>query len=104
MSTLFTVLHIIMCVLLIVVVLLQEGKDPGMKGGIAGASADMGDSFFNKNTGRTKAAMFSKMTAVLSVLFLITTVALDGIWQNKVMPKESSGTQERTKTQQLYFI
>ncbi len=75
MSTLFTVLHIIICVLLIVVVLLQEGKDPGMKG-IAGASADMGDSFFNKNTGRTKAAMFSKMTAVLSVLFLITTVAL----------------------------
>ena len=75
MSTLFTVLHIIICVLLIVVVLLQEGKDPGMKE-IAGASADMGDSFFNKNTGRTKAAMFSKMTAVLSVLFLITTVAL----------------------------
>lgn len=75
MSTLFTVLHIIICVLLIVVVLLQEGKDPGMKG-ISGASADMGDSFFNKNTGRTKAAMFSKMTAVLSVLFLITTVAL----------------------------
>lgn len=75
MSTLFTVLHIIICVLLIVVVLLQEGKDPGMKG-ISGASADMGDSFFNKNTGRTKAAMFSKMTAVLSVLFLITTIAL----------------------------
>lgn len=75
MSTLFTVLHIIICVLLIVVVLLQEGKDPGMKG-ISGVSADMGDSFFNKNTGRTKAAMFSKMTAVLSVLFLITTIAL----------------------------
>ncbi len=75
MSTLFTVLHIIVCVLLIVVVLLQEGKDPGMKG-IVGSAGDMGDSFFSKNTGRTKAALFAKMTAVLSVLFLITTLAL----------------------------
>ena len=75
MSTLFTVLHIIVAVLLIVVVLLQEGKDPGMRG-ISGAAPDTGDSFFSKNTGRTKASMFSKMTATLAVLFLITTIVL----------------------------
>lgn len=74
-STIFTILHIIVCVLLIAVVLLQEGKDPGMKG-IVGSAGDVGDSFFSKNTGRTKAAMFAKMTAVLAVLFLITTMAL----------------------------
>ena len=75
MSTLFTVLHIIVAVLLIVVGLLQEGKDPGMRG-ISGAAPDTGDSFFSKNTGRTKASMFSKMTATLAVLFLITTMVL----------------------------
>ena len=75
MSTLFTVLHIIVAVLLIMVVLLQEGKDPGMRG-ISGAAPDTGDSFFSKNTGRTKASMFSKMTATLAVLFLITTMVL----------------------------
>lgn len=75
MSTLFTVLHIIVAVLLIVVVLLQEGKDPGMKG-ISGAAPDTGDSFFSKNTGRTKASMYSKFTATLAVLFLITTMVL----------------------------
>lgn len=75
MSTLFTVLHIVVCVLLIFVVLLQEGKDPGMKS-ITGSAPDMGGSFFSKNSGRTKAALFSKMTTVLAVLFLITTVAL----------------------------
>lgn len=75
MSTLFTVLHIIVAVLLIVVVLLQEGKDPGMRG-ISGAAPDTGDSFFSKNTGRTKASMFSKLTATLAVLFLITTMVL----------------------------
>lgn len=74
MTTLFTVLHIVVCVLLIAVVLLQEGKDPGMKG-IVGSSGDS-DSFFSKNSGRTKASVFAKVTTVISILFLITTVAL----------------------------
>ena len=74
MNTVFMVLHIIVTVLLITVVLLQEGKDPGLKG-IAGSTPD-GDSFFNRNSGRTKASMFSKMTATLAILFLITTVVL----------------------------
>ena len=75
MHTLFTVLHLIVTVLLIVVVLLQEGKDPGMRG-ISGTAPDMGDSFFSKNTGRTKAAFMSKMTCALAILFLITTLVL----------------------------
>ena len=74
MNTVFMILHIIVTVALIVVVLLQEGKDPGLKG-IAGSTPD-GDSFFNRNSGRTKASMFSRMTATLAVLFLITTVVL----------------------------
>lgn len=74
MSTLFTVLHLIVTVLLIVVVLAQEGKDPGMKG-IVG-SAPSGDSFFSKNSGGTKQAFMSKLTITLSVLFLITTMSL----------------------------
>lgn len=75
MNTVFLVLHIIVTVALIAVVLLQEGKDPGMQG-IVGSSPDGGDSFFSKNSGRTKASMFSKMTTVLAVLFLITTIVL----------------------------
>ena len=74
MNTLFTVLHIIVCVLLICVVLLQEGKDPGMRG-IQG-SADMGDSFFKSNGGTTKESMFVKMTTCIAILFLVTTLAL----------------------------
>ena len=75
MSTLFTILHLIVSVLLIAVVLLQEGKDPGMKG-LSGASVDAGDSFFSKNTGRTKAAFYSKLTTVFAIMFLITTLVL----------------------------
>ena len=75
MNTVFLVLHIIIAVALVAVVLLQEGKDPGMKG-ISGSTPDSGDSFFSRNSGRTKASMFSKMTAALAVLFLITTIVL----------------------------
>ena len=74
MEIVFTILHIIICVLLVVVVLLQEGKDPGMKS-ISGSTPDSG-SFFGKNAGRTKAAIYSKFTVVLAVLFLITAMVL----------------------------
>ena len=75
MKTAFLMLHMIVTVLLITVVLLQEGKDPGLKG-ISGTVPDSGDSFFNKNSGRTKASILSKTTASLAVLFLVTTVVL----------------------------
>jgi preprotein translocase subunit SecG len=75
MNTLFVVLHIIVSVLLIAVVLLQEGKDPGMRG-IQGASSDMGDSFFKKAGGTTKEKMQIQLTTTIAVLFLITTFVL----------------------------
>lgn len=75
MVTTFTVLHIIVCVLLVLIVLVQEGKDPGMKG-ISGSAPDAGESFFSQNGGSTKKSMMSKLTIALSVLFLITTIAM----------------------------
>ena len=75
MNTLFLVLHIIVACILIFVVLIQEGKDTGMRG-IQGASSDMGDSFFKKAGGTTKEAMFVKLTATVAILFLITTLVL----------------------------
>ena len=75
MQTLFLVLHLIVSVILIFVVMAQEGKDPGMRG-IQGASSDMGDSFFKKNGGTTKEAMFIKLTTTIAILFLITTTVL----------------------------
>ena len=75
MNTLFLVLHIIVTVALIFVVLVQEGKDAGMKA-LSGSTTSGSDSFFSKNSSRTKASMFSKMTTALAILFLITTVVL----------------------------
>lgn len=75
MNTLFTVLHIVVSVLLIFIVLAQEGKDPGMRG-IQGASSDMGDSFFKRAGGTTKEKMQVRLTTTVAILFLITTLVL----------------------------
>lgn len=75
MTITFIVLHLIATIALIFVVLVQEGKDPGMRG-IQGASSDMGDSFFKKAGGTTKEKMYAKMTVTVAVMFLITTLAL----------------------------
>lgn len=75
MTIAFLVLHLVVTCLLIFIVLVQEGKDPGMKG-IQGASADMGDSFFKRAGGTTKEKMYARMTTTFAILFLITTVAL----------------------------
>ena len=67
MEKVFLILHIVVAVALIFVVLIQEGKDPGMRG-IQGASSDMGDSFFKKNGGTTKEAMYVKLTTTVAIL------------------------------------
>ena len=75
MTIAFVVLHLIVTLALIFIVLVQEGKDPGMRG-IQGASADMGDSFFSKAGGTTKEKLYAKMTTTMAILFLITTLTL----------------------------
>ena len=75
MKNAFTILHIIVTILLVVVVMMQEGKDAGMSS-ISGSSPSAGDSFFSKNSSGTKQAFMTKVTVTLSVLFLITTMSL----------------------------
>ena len=75
MTITFVVLHLLATLALIFIVLVQEGKDPGMRG-IQGASSDMGDSFFKRSGGTTKEKLYAKMTTTLAIIFFITTVAL----------------------------
>ena len=68
-----TILHIVIAVALIVVVLLQTGKDAGLSGAIGGTASE---SFYGKNKGKSKDAILAKVTAALAVLFLITSLLL----------------------------
>ena len=65
-----TIIHVIISLALIVVVLLQHGKQQGLSGAIAGGA----ETFFGKNKGRTVDAMLKKFTAVVAVLFIISSI------------------------------
>ncbi len=66
------ILHILLALALIVIVLLQSGKQAGLSGSIAGGA----ETFFGKNKGRTIDALLSKFTSVAAIAFLVTSVAL----------------------------
>ncbi|MCX7957222.1 MAG: preprotein translocase subunit SecG [Endomicrobia bacterium] len=69
MYTIFYILHIIVCVLLVVSILLQLGQVGGF-GGIFGGGVDQ---IFSSSAG----SMFmKKVTIVLAIIFVITTIVL----------------------------
>jgi len=66
------ILFIIDCLVLTVVVLLQEGKSQGL-GAIAGAA----ESYWGKNKSRSMEGFLVKFTRVLAVLFMLLAIALN---------------------------
>ena len=75
MNLALTIIHVVISVLLVGVVLMQHGKQQGLSGAIAGGA----ETFFGKNKGRTIDAMLKKFTAVLAVLFIISSLVLAGV-------------------------
>lgn len=68
----FTILFIIDCLVLTVVVLMQEGKSAGL-GAVAGAA----ETYWGKNKGRSVEGLLVKLTKVVSVLFILLAVVLN---------------------------
>jgi preprotein translocase subunit SecG len=71
-KTILIVIHLVMCVSLIVIVLMQSGKQAGLSGTIAGGA----ETFFGKNKGRTIDALLSKWTTIAAIVFIITSITL----------------------------
>ena len=70
MVTLVTVIHIIVCLFLILVILLQAGKGGGMGAAFGGAGSQ---TVFG---GRGAATFLSKVTSVMAFLFVFTSMIL----------------------------
>jgi preprotein translocase subunit SecG len=66
------VLHVLISIAIMILVLSQQGKQPGMSGAIAGGA----ETFFGKNKARTVDAMLKRITAGLAISFLLTSVIL----------------------------
>ncbi|WP_164016775.1 preprotein translocase subunit SecG [Pyxidicoccus trucidator] len=70
MLTFVTIVHVIVCVFMIFVILLQPGKDAGMGSALGGGAAT---SAFG---GRGAVTFLSKLTGVFAALFFFTSLGL----------------------------
>ena len=73
MKTALTVIFIIASILLIILVLMQEGKEAGL-GSLTG-SADSG-TYWSKNKGKSKESVMKKITVVLGILYFALALFL----------------------------
>lgn len=69
---LVTIVHLIFCISLIAIVLLQSGKTAGLSGSISGGA----ETFFGKNKARTIDSMLEKYTKFVAIAFLVSSILL----------------------------
>lgn len=67
-----TILFILVCIALVALVLMQEGKSAGL-GALSGAA----ETFWGKNKGRSMEGMLVKITKILAVSFILLVVILN---------------------------
>lgn len=72
LETILTILFIIDCIVLTVIVLLQEGKSAGL-GALTGAS----DSYWGQNKARSKEGVLVLVTRITAILFVVLAIALN---------------------------
>ena len=71
LSIIVDIVLILTSIVLIVTVLMQEGQRQGL-GAIGGGA----ETFFGKNKARSMDGILAKCTAIVAVLFIITSIAL----------------------------
>ena len=67
-----TIIFMIVCVILSIVVLMQEGKSAGL-GAISGAA----ETYWGKNKGRSMEGTLQKLTTILGVAFIVLSLVLN---------------------------
>lgn len=67
-----TVIFILVCIVLTIIVLMQEGKDAGL-----GSIAGMSETYWGKNKGRSMEGALVKATKYLAIGFIVLSVVLN---------------------------
>ncbi|MBO4628152.1 MAG: preprotein translocase subunit SecG [Lachnospiraceae bacterium] len=73
LHTVVTVFYILVCVVLTIIVLMQEGKNAGLSGSISGAA----ETYWGKNKARSMEGKLVVLTRVLAAVFIILSVVLN---------------------------
>jgi len=91
MTILFTILHVIVCLFLILVVLAQQGKGQDLASAFGGAGSQT--AFGARGT----ATLLSKITAGAAILFMVTSLMLSylrpAVGQRTVVPETAPATE-----------
>ena len=66
-------IYLVIALVLIVLTLIQTKEDPGLSSTITGSSTN---NFYEKNKSRTKEGKQKRWTVILSVVFVVLTIAL----------------------------
>ena len=72
LRVILTVIFVLICIVLTVIVLAQEGKSAGLTGSISGAA----ETFWGKNKGRTIEGMIEKGTKFVAIAFMVVALLL----------------------------
>ncbi|MGI6106429.1 MAG: preprotein translocase subunit SecG [Lachnospiraceae bacterium] len=72
LRVILTIVFLIVCVLFVVLVLSQEGKDAGL-----GTIGGIGETYWSKIRGRTAEGTRDKLTVLLAVLFFALAIILN---------------------------
>lgn len=70
---LLKIVYLLDCLLLVGIVLLQQGKVQGLSGAIAGA----GETYWGKNKARSMEGGLHKATVVIATLFVVLSIVLN---------------------------
>lgn len=91
MSVLFSIVHIVVCLVLIAAVLLQSGKAADLAGAFGGAGSATA---FGP---RGSASLMAKITTICAILFMVTSF---GLWLTSAPSKGSrmAGAEETKST------
>jgi preprotein translocase subunit SecG len=69
LQTFLNILHVVVCIFLILVVLLQQGRGGGMGGALGGATAQV---FGGRGAGN----FMTRLTAICATIFMVTSMSL----------------------------
>jgi len=72
--TILTVLFAIVSVVLVVIIMMQHGKDQGL-GAIGGMTSQ--DTYWSRNKGRSEEGNLIRLTRILSIVFVALAVVLN---------------------------
>ena len=72
LKTIATIIYIIVCIAIVIVVLMQEGKTSGL-----GAISGVAESYWGKNKGRSMEGNLEKFTKIAAVLIFVLALVLN---------------------------